>query len=211
MVPFTTLNMSGYKNKIDIIELMKNEVEYMLNIAVTEYGMDPNAINDILKKRHYIIDTSKSEEDLYINVSYGRKYFHDKLRDSDGMIQCPCCPFRFTNGSTFSMHMTKKHTEIAKRHNGRHECVECCVTFNSSSDLTQHKTNAHVKPEIKCEFPDCQHKSKTVGGCISHYGRVHIGEMRDKQVCLTCNAEFNGASIHYHIARCCPTSHYHIK
>ena len=203
--------MSGFKNKVDIIATMREEVEYMLNIAVKNHGMKPQVINDILKKRHYIIDTNKSDEDSYVNVSYGRKYSHEKLRDKSGMIQCPCCPLRFTNGSTFSMHMTKKHTDVAERSNGRHKCSECDAVFNSSSDLTQHKTTAHTNPEIECLFLDCNHTSKTIGGCISHYGRVHLKHVSDKQVCLVCNTEFNGASIHYHVARCCPDSHYHVN
>ena len=203
--------MSGHKNKFDMIGAMRGEVEYMLNIAVNVYGLDKNVIDIILKKRHYIMDEMNPTEDLYTNVSYGRKYSHDKIRYSDGKIQCPYCPFRYDNGSTFSMHITKQHKSIAKRVSDRKKCSVCDETFESLADVVNHKKMVHTASDIGCLFDGCEYKSKTIGGCISHYGRKHLSDMRDGGICLVCNTECNGSSIHYHIARCCPRSHYYMK
>jgi uncharacterized C2H2 Zn-finger protein len=203
--------MSGHKKNFDMIGAMREEVEYMLNTAVNNYGLDQCAVEFILKKRHYIIDETNTDKDLYTNVSYGHKYSHDKIRDSDGKIQCPYCPFRFDNGSTFSMHITKRHKENAGRIGDRKKCPLCNDTFDTLADVANHKKMIHTTAEIECLFDGCEYKSKTIGGCISHYGRKHLSEMRDGGVCLVCNTECNGSSIHYHIARCCPQSHYHMK
>lgn len=203
--------MSGHKNNFDMIGAMREEVEYMLNVAVNNYGLDHAAIEHILKKRHYIMDEINVDDEVSTNVSYGRKYSHDKIRGSDGKIQCPYCPFRFDNGSTFSMHVTKRHKEKANRLGDRKKCSLCDETFDSLADVVNHKKMIHISADIGCLFDGCEYKSKTIGGCISHYGRKHLSEMRDGTTCLICNTECNGSSIHYHIARCCQRSHYYVN
>lgn len=124
-------------------------------------------------------------------------------------FQCPFCPWvcKSKNGSTFSMHISRKHAKQLGRRENPYVCTMCSETFSARTHLNHHIANHHEMILLCCPLKDCGYQSKQKMTVITHYVVNHMREKmiecQKKEACTNCDKKnFNN----YHIGVCMPDS-----
>ena len=170
----------------------------------------PSLINSMnVRVRHNkIVDRSQAPIEDY----------DDRRKTFDGNImislpangKCPFCDWKCKSmkGSTWAMHMSRKHTIELGRAVDPYKCSQCDKKFCSRSHLNHHVANHHEVILQKCPDNDCCYRGKNRASVVTHYMRKHMKEIIDRceavDGCVSCDR--SGTVSVYHMGVCNPCS-----
>jgi len=170
----------------------------------------PSLINSMnVRVRHNkIVDRSQAPIEDY----------DDRRKTFDGNImislpangKCPFCDWKCKSmkGSTWAMHMSRKHTIELGRAVDPYKCSQCEKKFCSRSHLNHHVANHHEVILQKCPDNDCCYRGKNKASVVTHYMRKHMKEIIDRceavDGCVSCDR--SGTVSVYHMGVCNPCS-----
>lgn len=133
-------------------------------------------------------------------------------------VKCPMptngvCPFdgcdwvcKSMKGSTFAMHITKKHSTDLDLPKVSYQCLECAAEFSSRGGLRQHTVSAHEPRRWECT--DCSYVAKNKSTLITHVVRKHKGYHYDTDCvdalgnCVNCCQPRPATGHIYHMGVC---------
>jgi len=144
--------------------------------------------------------------------------YDDRRKTFDGNImislpangKCPFCDWKCKSmkGSTWAMHMSRKHTIELGRAVDPYKCSQCEKKFCSRSHLNHHVANHHEVILQKCPDNDCCYRGKNKASVVTHYMRKHMKEIIDRceavDGCVSCDR--SGTVSVYHMGVCNPCS-----
>jgi len=144
--------------------------------------------------------------------------YDERRKTFDGSImislpatgECPFCDWKCKSmkGSTWAMHMSRKHTVELGRAVDPYKCSQCDKKFCSRSHLNHHVANHHEIILQNCPDKDCRYQGKNRASVVTHYMRKHLKEVVDRceavDGCTSCDR--SGAVSVYHMGVCHPSS-----
>jgi hypothetical protein len=144
--------------------------------------------------------------------------YDDRRKTFDGNImislpangKCPFCDWKCKSmkGSTWAMHMSRKHTIELGRAVDPYKCSQCEKKFCSRSHLNHHVANHHEVILQKCPDIECCYRGKNRASVVTHYMRKHMKEIIDRceavDGCVSCDR--SGTVSVYHMGVCNPCS-----
>ena len=139
---------------------------------------------------------------------------HKLFQDSEGNNMCPYCDFTSLKKSTVSEHITRIHPKEAGRQINPFQCKHCGEKFQNKSAELQHVKNHHEITMFNCPFQSCPFQAKNTTTLCTHYSRKHLPNLtastsdNDTVICTICKKNMKKSTSYYHIAKCCPTSHF---
>jgi hypothetical protein len=118
--------------------------------------------------------------------------------------QCPYCDWSSQKGTTFSMHISRKHASEAGKEVNPYKCSYCQLDFSAKTHLNHHIANHHEINLINCCHDGCTYKGKNKTSIISHYVNKHmpniVKECKAHNKCVSCDR--TGTITPYHIGKC---------
>jgi hypothetical protein len=124
--------------------------------------------------------------------------------------ECPFCDWKCKSmkGSTWAMHMSRKHTIELGRAVDPYKCSQCEKKFCSRSHLNHHVANHHEVILQNCPDKDCCYQGKNRASVVTHYMRKHMKEIIERceavDGCVSCDR--SGVVSVYHMGVCNPCS-----
>ena len=166
-------------------------------------------------------------QNMYVRVRHGNlvdrsqapiEDYDARRKTFDGNImislpacgECPFCDWKCKSmkGSTWAMHMSRKHTTELGRSVDPYKCSQCDKKFCSRSHLNHHVANHHEVILQNCPDPACCYQGKNRASVVTHYMRKHLKEVIDRceavDGCVSCDR--TGAVSVYHMGVCNPCS-----
>ncbi|XP_076064149.1 uncharacterized protein LOC143038601 isoform X1 [Oratosquilla oratoria] len=117
----------------------------------------------------------------------------------DQLMYCEVCPAKFHSSQAAAMHHAS-HME------GKYECIECHIRFNSSDELCNHQLTAHhphqFQERLVCTL--CGKAFNLRSKYLSHVVKMHRGQVdvrgvewgpRGHLVCVKCKKKFRKVSL----------------
>ena len=119
--------------------------------------------------------------------------------------KCPYCDWSTDRGgSTFSMHISRKHAAETGKEVNPYKCSYCHLDFSAKTHLNHHVANHHEITLINCCDTGCSYKGKNKASIISHYVTAHMPiiakECKTHNKCVSCDRTGNISN--YHIGKC---------
>ena len=144
--------------------------------------------------------------------------YDSRRRKIDGNItvsmpadgKCPFCDWtcKSKKGSTFAMHLSRKHTTELGRAIAPYKCSDCDKRFVARTHLNHHIANHHEVILRNCPDKDCQYQGKNKQSVVSHYMRHHMNDVVKRcegaDMCISCERT-ESVSL-YHMGICHPSS-----
>ena len=124
--------------------------------------------------------------------------------------QCPYCDWKCDSlkKTTYSMHISAKHTQEVGRALNPYVCTQCDKRFSARAFLNQHIANHHKITFHDCPDTNCSYQAKNKQAIMSHYASQHLPNIvkkcRETGCCTNCSR--TNSVTPYHIASCHPDS-----